>query len=90
MGEDIDTQFLLAGLDQAHVGEHALVLESAREFGRDGGIRVQSGEGDQLEDESGDVSFLSSSVGFNLPVLGKIPDKRLQGSLVEPLTHPVE
>jgi len=57
VGEDIDTQLLLTGLNHAHVGEHALILEGAGEFSGDGSIRMQSGEGDQLEDESRDVSF---------------------------------
>jgi hypothetical protein len=50
--EDIHAEFLLTSLDEADVGEHALVLERAREFGGDGGAGVDSGEGDELEDEA--------------------------------------
>jgi hypothetical protein len=42
--KDIHAEFLLTSLDEADVGEHALVLERAGELGGDGGAGVDSGE----------------------------------------------
>lgn len=50
--QDVNPELLFAGLDLAHVGEHAFILEGAGEFRGDGGVGVQSGKGDQLQDES--------------------------------------
>lgn len=52
VGENINTQLLLARLDQAHVGEHTLILEGARQLSGDGGVGVQAGQGDQLQNET--------------------------------------
>jgi hypothetical protein len=52
VGKDVDSQLLFAGLDEPHIGEHAFIFESAREFGGQRGTRVQPGEGDQLKDKS--------------------------------------
>lgn len=55
--EDINAEFLLAGLDKTDVGEHSLVLEGAGELSRDGGAAVDTGEGNQLKDETRFVSI---------------------------------
>lgn len=52
VGENIHTQLLLARLDQAHVSEHTLILEGARQLSGDGGVGVQTGQGDQLQNEA--------------------------------------
>lgn len=57
MGQHIHAQFLLSGLNHADIGEHAFILERAREFRRDGCVGVQTGEGDQLQNKSMLVSF---------------------------------
>lgn len=61
VGENIDPELLLSRLDHAHVGEHAFVLEAAGELRGNGRGRVQPGEGDQLQDESGDVSTVTNT-----------------------------
>lgn len=38
--QDVNPELLFARLDLAHVGEHALILEGAREFRCDGGVGV--------------------------------------------------
>jgi hypothetical protein len=56
VSEDINPELFFASLDQSDVGEHALVLESAGELSCDGSAAVETGEGDQLEDEADLVS----------------------------------
>lgn len=56
--EHVHAEFLLARLDQPHVGEHTFILEGAREFRGDGGVGVQAGEGDELEDEAVCVNLI--------------------------------
>lgn len=52
VGENIDTELLFAGLDKTDVSQHALILESTGKFGRDGGVRVQTSQGNELQDKS--------------------------------------
>lgn len=52
MGENIHTELLLAGLDKTDVSQHTLILECTGKFGRDGGISVQTSQGNKLQDES--------------------------------------
>lgn len=50
--EDIDAELFLAGLDETHIREHALVLERTRQLRRDRGVGVQAGQRNQLQHES--------------------------------------
>lgn len=56
VGENVDAELLFTRLDEADVGEHTLVLECAGQLGGDGGVGVEAGQGDQLEDEPRNVS----------------------------------
>lgn len=61
MREHVHAEFLLTRLDQPHVGKHALILEGAGELRGDGGVGVQAGEGDELEDEAVCVNLVFNS-----------------------------
>ena len=52
MRQDVDAEGFLARLYEVHVGEHTVVLERFGQLGGDGGVGVEAGEGDELEDES--------------------------------------
>jgi hypothetical protein len=70
--EDIHAQLLLTGLNEADVGEHALVLEGAGEFGGDSGAGVDTGEGNELENEAILVNlaiYKRKRVSRGIPVL---------------------
>ena len=66
MGEDLDSELLLARLNQTDIREHTLVLECARKLGRDGRVAVQTGQRDKLQDESVKISSLDNQSSFTL------------------------
>lgn len=73
--EDITFEVLFAALDKIHVRLHTVRLEVARELSGDGSTGMQTGQGDELQNEA---------------FLGNVPDKRLEGLLAETVGHPVE
>lgn len=52
VGENVDTELLFAGLDKTDISQHTLILECTGKFGRDGGITMQTSQGNELQDKS--------------------------------------
>lgn len=56
MCEYVATKFTFTTLDQVHIRQHAISLESLGELISDRGGTVQAGQGDELKNKSADLS----------------------------------